>query len=255
MICIPVRCISGSNRHVLPHRSATLPKLIPSYSSWVQFLLTLVSTRLTAENTDCPTRRNTDRFGNIAWGINNKKKSVKVGVFVPRSRFSITCEDFDVFRSTDDVILLIARNVPLGRPHFPTMPFHLGESLYRLQIKHKSSTVCDLPVRVEWVRHPLEPEPFLAVRRDDHHALWACLKAVEGQTVEITFTPIKNEKVRLVFVPVLANGALEATELSLASETMSNWVGPVFVADMTEAVMLFIVAMPVAYHSLAALVI
>jgi hypothetical protein len=128
------------------------------------------------------------------------------------------CDLFSVFLSARNVLLPCTRNVPLDKSFFPTMPQHAGEAAYKLLITHNRKVVCDVPVRIVWVRHPLQRQPFLGIRTDSHLELWACLKTVEGQPVELALTPLESATACSLLTPtLLANEMIPVADSSTSN--------------------------------------
>lgn len=61
--------------------------------------------------------------------------------------------------------------------------------LYMLRVKTGGSLICDMPVRVHWLRHPKEAEPFLGIKAADSDELHEALRIYLGKVVDLEFVP------------------------------------------------------------------
>jgi hypothetical protein len=125
-------------------------------------------------------------------------------VLVEKSPFVVRCDDFRAIRAFDDIILPCSNHTLLGKSGFHHMPPPLrwGGTRYTLSVTHDGETICQLLVRVTWVKHPVELEWFLGFLSEKYYELWAYLKSVEGKSVELSFVPVQTEQTDTIPVSV-----------------------------------------------------
>lgn len=106
-----------------------------------------------------------------------------------RFPFGFRCGDFSIVLSGNDFVLPGSKNQPLRRSLLPLAELEDAAGLYTLQVTVEGRAVCHMPVRVAWVEHKSQPEPFLGFAGEDSKELRAALAAYIGKAVDLEFKP------------------------------------------------------------------
>ena len=106
--------------------------------------------------------------------------------------FGFECGEFSVARSGNGIVMPGSKNQPLHRSLLPAIgDLNDAAGPYIARVTSEESTL-DVPVRVLWVSHDSEPEPFLGTRSDDPEGLRSTLDALVGKRVRLEFTPLES---------------------------------------------------------------
>ena len=108
-----------------------------------------------------------------------------------RTPFGFVCGEFSIALSGNQIVMPGSKNQPLARSLVPYATD--AEGPYTLKATCEGSIVGDLPVRVVWVGHESQPQPFLGLIVDDPQELRRALGALVGKRVELEFTPREEE--------------------------------------------------------------
>lgn len=110
---------------------------------------------------------------------------------MPKQTFGFVCGKFSVALSGNNIILPGSKNQPLKRSLIPATGINNAAGHYTLQSTCEGEVICDLPVRVVWVTHESQSQPFLGLEPEGISAEELCktLEIYVGKKVELNFTP------------------------------------------------------------------